>query len=577
VRGNAPQVKQYLRETIKLWQSEIKTPVTCQEWTVSSEICQVLVHIADSHQELEREIDQFFANHPLGQLYQIQIDPSSSKTRLMPRFTSNAYLVYSHKLRKHEAECFTPRGDEFVATGDPERLSKLAEHFKSYFKATQIATRAMLLKPGGASLSFCFQNMCERLLEYDRKNGTSSYATLVDRCGNSRRILSEQVVVRFKSSRQAAEGSRISLSGYDFIVVHKNSPISVTLRRVDCQLPLGEVLQLLKNNEELASARHSQWDATDELVIAHENHTEPGLQPESDCYQWSLCANLPCSHIQACDVWSQLGQASGDRTVIVLVDCGIALDHQDLTAVQTKLFPADWANSAATHNSDHGTKMLGIIAAAKNTIKTVGLCHDTCLKLPLPVSLVRSEDAVESRIEALLFTAQLAAAHSDHMFIVNCSWRCDPNPDMEDAIKQLTDQSNVMVVAAAGNIAENSTIRTRLDFPAHYPKVISVSATDKADKISPTSKYSKKDTTICAPGTDICTTLGNNNWGPINGTSAAAAHVTGVLGLLHAICPQATKDQLLNALCYPKSSTTHTSPQLRGSDSLFRLKQLVAT
>ena len=84
---------------------------------------------------------------------------------------------------------------------------------------------------------------------------------------------------------------------------------------------------------------------------------------------------------------------------------------------------------------------------------------------------------------------------------------------------------NVVVVAAAGN--ENSS---EPNYPAGYKNVISVAATNQADKKATFSNFGKID--VAAPGVDIYSTVPGGDYGYKQGTSMASPHVAALAGLL---------------------------------------------
>ena len=73
-------------------------------------------------------------------------------------------------------------------------------------------------------------------------------------------------------------------------------------------------------------------------------------------------------------------------------------------------------------------------------------------------------------------------------------------------------------------------------FPASHRGVIAVASDGVHDAGDPASAVS-------APGRDVPTTLPVDRWGFVDGTSFAAAHVTGLLGLLHQITPSLGPEQ----------------------------------
>jgi subtilisin family serine protease len=98
----------------------------------------------------------------------------------------------------------------------------------------------------------------------------------------------------------------------------------------------------------------------------------------------------------------------------------------------------------------------------------------------------------------------------------------------------LADGTGTVIVAAAGN-GGNSTP----SYPAAYPEVISVAATDNADARARFSTFND-DVEVAAPGVDVLSSQMGGGYVTMSGTSMATPHVAGVVALIAGHSPNLT-------------------------------------
>ena len=102
-----------------------------------------------------------------------------------------------------------------------------------------------------------------------------------------------------------------------------------------------------------------------------------------------------------------------------------------------------------------------------------------------------------------------------------------------------------VVVVAAQNDKNN-----KYTFPASVPGVIGVSG----DKLSPATRRASG--TLPAPGRNILTTVPEDSYDFLSGSSFAAAHITGIISLLLEQRPELSQQQIQQLL---HRSEEHTS------------------
>jgi thermitase len=229
--------------------------------------------------------------------------------------------------------------------------------------------------------------------------------------------------------------------------------------------------------------------------------------------QWNL------HKIEAPAAWeTELGRGAK----VAVVDTGIAANHPDLKdkiAAQTDVVRDD--NVAEDDRGGHGTHVAGTVAAATNNGKGVAAVCPSC-KLLIAKSGDRTGLWDSDVVQGVYWSVDNRAK------VINLSLGfAGESRILEDAVDYAW-QHGVVVVAAAGNFDTDEP-----SYPAAYDKVISVAATDEADKRADFSNYGKID--VAAPGVGILSTVpGADRYGVKDGTSMASPHVAALAGLLAA-------------------------------------------
>ncbi len=238
------------------------------------------------------------------------------------------------------------------------------------------------------------------------------------------------------------------------------------------------------------------------------------------------------------DAWSL---TKGGSTVVAVVDTGVQFNHPDL---QGRLLGGyDFVNrdSDASDDNGHGTWVSGVIAANPNNgIGTAGI---TWTNKVLPVKVM---DATGHGMTSdLALGIDYAVQHGAR--IINLSLGGFPDEYLvKDAISRAW-TAGAVVVAAAGNYRTSQP-----SYPASYPHVISVSATQADDEFTNWSNYGLN-VDVAAPGAAVTTTNCNacNGWGDytdISGTSFSTPNAAGVVALIMARYPAATNSWVVDRL-----------------------------
>ncbi|MBE3117107.1 S8 family serine peptidase [Candidatus Bathyarchaeota archaeon] len=260
------------------------------------------------------------------------------------------------------------------------------------------------------------------------------------------------------------------------------------------------------------------------ITYIHEN----GVIKESGyTVRWGV------ERVNAPQAW---GQSTGDGVKVAVLDTGVG-PHKDLTIYDGYDFVNNDAN--ASDDEGHGTMVAGIIAASANSsIGVAGVAPNAHI---YAVKILDSNGigTVARAIQGIEW------AISHNMQIISMSWTLnDENYALRNAL-QAAYSRGILLVAAAGN---SGNIQSGVGYPACYDTVIAVSAT-KHDNTRVTESCFGSEIELAAPGELIYSTYYlNNGLGVGNGTSMAAAFVSGAAALVWAKNPALTNVEVRDIL-----------------------------
>jgi len=229
----------------------------------------------------------------------------------------------------------------------------------------------------------------------------------------------------------------------------------------------------------------------------------------------------------------------GDPSVLVaIIDTGIDWNHPDLVANYAPL-GYDWVNDDNDPMDDHGhgTHCAGIIAATiNNSLGIAGLAQ-------VQIMVEKAFDSWGWGTDDDIANAIVHAVDQGADILSN-SWGTDyPSTLIYEAI-QYAYSHGVLVIAAAGNWATSQK-----HYPAAYDEVIAVTATDSYDNPAWFTNFGEW-VELAAPGVDIYSTVWDDSYTFMSGTSMATPHVAGVAALILSQYPNMTRDQLRIQLRY---------------------------
>lgn len=200
----------------------------------------------------------------------------------------------------------------------------------------------------------------------------------------------------------------------------------------------------------------------------------------------------------------------------------------------------------------HGTHVAGILAAERNNNIGIQGIASGVLIMPLRIVPAQGEAMDEDIASAIRYAVDNGAK------VINMSlgkYSSSNQQVVDDAVKYAMSK-DVLIVHAAGNDGRNLA-----QFKVYPNKAyleggeaeawIEVGASDEQnnEQLMPWfSNYGKDQVDVFAPGTEIYSTLPENNYGKSNGTSMAAPVVSGLAAMIRSCYPKLTAKQVKEAI-----------------------------
>ena len=229
----------------------------------------------------------------------------------------------------------------------------------------------------------------------------------------------------------------------------------------------------------------------------------------------------------------------GPGKPVTVVDSGIDLTHPEFAnrPNTTALNP----QTTTEEDEDHGTEVSSVIGAPNNGVGLVGVYPNSVLRVwdASPFGFLNESEAIKGIIEA----ARLGPG------VINLSFGGEDNdPLLQQAVDHAF-RTGSLVVAAAGNDGLDGSPP---NFPAVYPHVLTVGATNSSGQVAAFSSLSST-VDLAAPGADIpvAEPLAQDASGYLldaNGTSFASPLVAGAAGWVWTVRSNLDNTQLFELM-----------------------------
>jgi subtilisin family serine protease len=288
-------------------------------------------------------------------------------------------------------------------------------------------------------------------------------------------------------------------------------------------------------------------------LLPHIRQNVYGLNPS--------CGQIIGWEIKKLNIEEQWKYSQGEGVVVAVIDTGCDLDHPDL---KNNLLPGKNfidLNTDPHDDNGHGTHVSGTIAAENNGCGMVGVAPKTKI-IPVKALNAKGNGNLNALIDAIIWSSNAGAN-----FITMSLGSPSSSKELENAIDYANSKGSI-VFCAAGNSGEKSDIL----YPAKYETTISIGAIDENfNRTHFTCSGDELD--FLAPGLNIFSTVPDNNYAIMSGTSMSNPFAVGCASLLlsynnkyHKYKLESIKDyiSILSKSTFSISDETYRSKRVQG-------------
>jgi len=248
--------------------------------------------------------------------------------------------------------------------------------------------------------------------------------------------------------------------------------------------------------------------------------------------------------------------SQGENVVVAVLDTGCDLDHPDL---KENLLPGKnfvRPNKPPHDDNGHGTHVTGTLVASNNDIGIVGVC---------PKAKVRPVKVLDGGGNGNLLNVAkgIRWAVRQGVDIISMSLGAPMKVQQVRKAIQFAAIRGVPTFVAAGNAGKTKEVF----YPANYPETIAIGAIDARFRRADFSNTGEN-LDFMAPGVDIFSTVPDNWYATLSGTSMAQPFACGVAALVLSYVKAGKTDLKLETVDdYRNVFRKYTTPIKNGNHS----------
>jgi len=268
--------------------------------------------------------------------------------------------------------------------------------------------------------------------------------------------------------------------------------------------------------------------------------TDIPVRMSADKVDWGI------ARIGADKVWDK---STGSGIKVAVIDTGVDLLHTDLSANISTGYDFVNNDNSPMDDNGHGTHVAGIIASVQNGLGIIGAANKANI-MPIKVLNNQGYGYLSDVAKGIYYAADNGAR------VINLSLGASTDSlTLKNAVDYAV-KKGVFIAAAAGNDGGKPC-----SYPAAYPSVVCVVATDSYNKLA---SFSNVGGELSAPGVYNYSTYLGNLYKYMSGTSMATPHIAASAAVVMSYCKDCTTSKVKDIL-----HTTAVDLGTVGQDSIF--------